>query len=181
MKKERAPVTDDALLALKNQLKRAQEAQATYSKFTQAQVGSLPLPTSYTPHHHYLPLLTCTNVRRTWPLMCATWLCTFAGLDHVHAPCERASNPMSRCRASAQAARSMMNSVCMCFLRLQVDDIFLAAAEAANAARLPLAKMAVEETRMGVVEDKVGEPGGHGKLVGELGGQGKLSSVEFVE
>lgn len=28
-------------------------------------------------------------------------------------------------------------------------------AEAANAARIPLAKMAVEETRMGVVEDKV--------------------------
>eukprot|EP00201_Polytomella_parva_P009462 CAMPEP_0175050268 /NCGR_PEP_ID=MMETSP0052_2-20121109/7170_1 /TAXON_ID=51329 ORGANISM="Polytomella parva, Strain SAG 63-3" /NCGR_SAMPLE_ID=MMETSP0052_2 /ASSEMBLY_ACC=CAM_ASM_000194 /LENGTH=886 /DNA_ID=CAMNT_0016314463 /DNA_START=114 /DNA_END=2774 /DNA_ORIENTATION=+ len=37
----------------------------------------------------------------------------------------------------------------------QVDKIFRAAAEAANAARLPLAKMAVEETRMGVVEDKV--------------------------
>ena len=37
----------------------------------------------------------------------------------------------------------------------QVDKIFLAAASSANKARIPLAKMAVEETGMGVVEDKV--------------------------
>lgn len=37
----------------------------------------------------------------------------------------------------------------------QVDKIFLAAATAANQARIPLAKMAHEETGMGVVEDKV--------------------------
>jgi acetaldehyde dehydrogenase/alcohol dehydrogenase len=37
----------------------------------------------------------------------------------------------------------------------QVDKIFLAAATAANMARIPLAKMAVEETGMGIVEDKV--------------------------
>ena len=37
----------------------------------------------------------------------------------------------------------------------QVEKIFLAAAIAANQARIPLAKMAVEETGMGVVEDKV--------------------------
>lgn len=37
----------------------------------------------------------------------------------------------------------------------QVDAIFLAAATAANQARIPLAKLAVEETGMGVVEDKV--------------------------
>ncbi|MDD6727897.1 MAG: bifunctional acetaldehyde-CoA/alcohol dehydrogenase [Eubacteriales bacterium] len=37
----------------------------------------------------------------------------------------------------------------------QVDAIFLAAAKAANMARIPLAKMAVEETGMGVVEDKI--------------------------
>ena len=37
----------------------------------------------------------------------------------------------------------------------QVDAIFLAAASAANKARIPLAKMAVAETGMGVVEDKV--------------------------
>lgn len=37
----------------------------------------------------------------------------------------------------------------------QVDAIFKAAAVAANQARIPLAQMAVEETGMGVVEDKV--------------------------
>ena len=37
----------------------------------------------------------------------------------------------------------------------QVDKIFLAAATAANKERIPLAKMAVAETGMGVVEDKV--------------------------
>ena len=37
----------------------------------------------------------------------------------------------------------------------QVDAIFLAAATAANKARIKLAKLAVEETGMGVVEDKV--------------------------
>ena len=37
----------------------------------------------------------------------------------------------------------------------QVDKIFLAAATAANKQRIPLAKMAVEETGMGIVEDKV--------------------------
>ncbi len=37
----------------------------------------------------------------------------------------------------------------------QVDKIFLAAASAANKMRIPLAKMAVEETGMGIVEDKV--------------------------
>ena len=37
----------------------------------------------------------------------------------------------------------------------EVDKIFKAAAVAANRARIPLAKMAVEETGMGVVEDKV--------------------------
>ena len=37
----------------------------------------------------------------------------------------------------------------------QVDAIFKAAATAANQMRIPLAKMAVEETGMGIVEDKV--------------------------
>ena len=37
----------------------------------------------------------------------------------------------------------------------QVDEIFKAAAIAANQARIPLAKMAVAETGMGIVEDKV--------------------------
>ena len=37
----------------------------------------------------------------------------------------------------------------------KVDEIFKAAALAANRARIPLAKMAVEETGMGIIEDKV--------------------------
>lgn len=41
------------------------------------------------------------------------------------------------------------------FTQEQVDKIFFEAAMAANKARIPLAKMAVEETGMGIVEDKV--------------------------
>ena len=41
------------------------------------------------------------------------------------------------------------------FSQEKVDEIFKAAAMAANQARIRLAKMAVEETGMGVVEDKV--------------------------
>ena len=41
------------------------------------------------------------------------------------------------------------------YSQADVDRIFLAAATAANRARIPLAKMAVAETGMGVVEDKV--------------------------
>ncbi|MFV0350988.1 MAG: bifunctional acetaldehyde-CoA/alcohol dehydrogenase [Oscillospiraceae bacterium] len=41
------------------------------------------------------------------------------------------------------------------FSQEQVDKIFFAAAMAANKARIPLAKQAVQETGMGIVEDKV--------------------------
>ena len=41
------------------------------------------------------------------------------------------------------------------FTQEQVDKIFYAAAMAANKARIPLAKMAVEETGYGIMEDKV--------------------------
>ena len=41
------------------------------------------------------------------------------------------------------------------FSQEQVDEIFRQAAVAANNARIPLAKMAVEETGMGIIEDKV--------------------------
>lgn len=41
------------------------------------------------------------------------------------------------------------------FSQEKVDEIFKAAAIAANKQRIPLAKMAVEETGMGIVEDKV--------------------------
>lgn len=51
----------------------------------------------------------------------------------------------------AQAAQSVFAT----YSQDQVDDIFRKAALAANAQRIPLAKMAVEETGMGVVEDKV--------------------------
>jgi len=54
---------------------------------------------------------------------------------------------IARCR-QAQAQFSE-------FSQEQVDKIFLAAATAANKARIRLAKLAVEETGMGVVEDKV--------------------------
>ncbi len=41
------------------------------------------------------------------------------------------------------------------FTQEQVDKIFFEASMAANQARIPLAKMAVEETGMGIIEDKV--------------------------
>jgi acetaldehyde dehydrogenase/alcohol dehydrogenase len=41
------------------------------------------------------------------------------------------------------------------FSQAQVDRIFHQAAMAANEARIPLAKLAVQETGMGIVEDKV--------------------------
>ncbi|SPY94116.1 bifunctional acetaldehyde-CoA/alcohol dehydrogenase [Proteus mirabilis] len=41
------------------------------------------------------------------------------------------------------------------FLKKKVDAIFRAAALAAADARIPLAKLAVEESGMGIVEDKV--------------------------
>ena len=44
---------------------------------------------------------------------------------------------------------------CATYTQEQVDRIFLAVATAANQARIPLAKMAVAETGMGIVEDKV--------------------------
>lgn len=46
-------------------------------------------------------------------------------------------------------------SVYATYTQEQVDKIFFEAAMAANKMRIPLAKMAVEETGMGVVEDKV--------------------------
>ena len=41
------------------------------------------------------------------------------------------------------------------YTQAEVDKIFLAAASAADKARISLAKLAVEETGMGIVEDKV--------------------------
>jgi len=53
--------------------------------------------------------------------------------------------------ASVRAAQRQFST----YTQEQVDRIFLAAATAANRQRIALAKMAVEETGMGVVEDKV--------------------------
>ncbi|PSC68567.1 bifunctional acetaldehyde-alcohol dehydrogenase [Micractinium conductrix] len=53
--------------------------------------------------------------------------------------------------AASKAAQSQYAK----FTQAQVDEIFKCAALAANDQRLPLAKMAVEETGMGMVEDKV--------------------------
>ena len=62
-------------------------------------------------------------------------------------------------RTSPAVALPMCVADCciLALLLLQVDAIFKAAALAANSARIPLAKMAVAETRMGCVEDKVGD------------------------
>ena len=53
------------------------------------------------------------------------------------------------------AAMKEAQKIFATFTQEQVDKIFKAAAIAANKARIPLAKMAVEETGMGIVEDKV--------------------------
>ncbi|MCD7833533.1 MAG: bifunctional acetaldehyde-CoA/alcohol dehydrogenase [Lachnospiraceae bacterium] len=53
------------------------------------------------------------------------------------------------------AAMKEAQKVFATYTQAQVDRIFKAAAAAADKARIPLAKMAVEETGMGVVEDKV--------------------------
>lgn len=63
--------------------------------------------------------------------------------------------------ATVQALESLIDRVKLAqaayasFTQETVDTIFKKAALAANAARIPLAKLAVEETGMGVVEDKV--------------------------
>ena len=56
---------------------------------------------------------------------------------------------------AAMAEMREAQAVFATFSQEQVDTIFYEAAMAANKARIPLAKMAVEETGMGVVEDKV--------------------------
>ena len=57
---------------------------------------------------------------------------------------------MAKMKAMRQA-----QSVFATYTQEQVDKIFYEAAKAANQQRIPLAKMAVAETGMGVVEDKV--------------------------
>ena len=71
-------------------------------------------------------------------------------MDNTYIPVtneQELTDALQRCRA-AQARFSE-------YTQEEVDRIFLAAATAANKMRIPLAKEAVEETGMGVVEDKV--------------------------
>ena len=58
---------------------------------------------------------------------------------------------LEKALAEVKAAQKIFST----FSQEKVDEIFKAAAVAANRMRIPLAKMAVEETGMGVVEDKV--------------------------
>ncbi|MGB2578630.1 acetaldehyde dehydrogenase/alcohol dehydrogenase [Elusimicrobium simillimum] len=61
---------------------------------------------------------------------------------------------VEKLKAAIESVRAAQQ-VFATYTQEQVDKIFLAGALAAGKARLPLAKMAVEETGMGVVEDKV--------------------------
>lgn len=63
----------------------------------------------------------------------------------------KASDDLSKLIAKVKAAQKVYAT----YTQEQVDKIFQAAAIAANKARIPLAKEAVEETGMGIVEDKV--------------------------
>ena len=58
---------------------------------------------------------------------------------------------LEKALAEVKAAQKAFST----YTQEQVDKIFLAAATAANKMRIPLAKMAVEETGMGIVEDKI--------------------------
>ncbi len=63
-------------------------------------------------------------------------------------------NPVADLEATLASVRAAQAKFAK-YSQAQVDAIFRAAALAANKARIPLAKMAVAETGMGVVEDKV--------------------------
>ena len=153
--KVREPVADEQLAKLKATLKAAQDAQKTYSKFTQEQVctsacksrgasgggggGGLVhcLPGSK-PHH---AAHTSTGCHALWVPPC---------ID------DKPSNNTDTALATHRhVVKHLIFAAPVRACTVQVDHIFRYAAEAANAARIPLAKMAVEETRMGVVEDKV--------------------------
>ena len=77
--------------------------------------------------------------------MSFVWVC--AVLPEIVDGVEKLEAAIARVRAAQQRFAT--------YTQEQVDRIFLAAAIAANQQRIPLAKLAVEETGMGVVEDKV--------------------------
>ena len=71
--------------------------------------------------------------------------------DTTAAEAEKQLQELNEIIAKVKAAQTKFAT----YTQEQVDDIFRAAAIAANEARIPLAKMAVAETGMGVIEDKV--------------------------
>ena len=71
---------------------------------------------------------------------------------------------MEKIYEKVESAEGLMNAICRIreaqkifatYSQEQVDKIFLAAASAADRARISLARLAVEETGMGILEDKV--------------------------
>ncbi|MBQ8414384.1 MAG: bifunctional acetaldehyde-CoA/alcohol dehydrogenase [Clostridia bacterium] len=71
-------------------------------------------------------------------------------MEKIYPRVDSADSLMEAMRRIREAQR-----VFATYTQEQVDRIFLAAASAADRARIPLAKLAVEETGMGIVEDKV--------------------------
>ena len=63
-------------------------------------------------------------------------------------------NPVADLEATLARVRAAQAKYAT-YTQEQVDAIFKAAALAANRIRIPLAKMAVAETGMGIVEDKI--------------------------
>ena len=71
-------------------------------------------------------------------------------MEHIYNPVTN-TQELKAAIAQVRAAQAVFAT----YSQEQVDQIFLAAATAANRARISLAKMAVQETGMGIVEDKV--------------------------
>ena len=72
----------------------------------------------------------------------------------IEAAAEMQENPLADIEETIAKVRKAQEAYST-FTQEKVDEIFRAAALAANRERIPLAKMAVAETGMGIVEDKV--------------------------
>ncbi|SEW30144.1 bifunctional acetaldehyde-CoA/alcohol dehydrogenase [[Clostridium] fimetarium] len=72
-------------------------------------------------------------------------------IDETNANIVNSMETLTKRMDEIRAAQKIFST----FSQEQVDKIFTAAALAANKARIPLAKLAVSETGMGIVEDKV--------------------------
>ena len=140
--KARDPLPDAELSALQALLTRSKDAQAAYAKFTQEQVDEI-----------FKAVRGCTLylIARPsdWGGCGAEWT---AGASSLDCPLLSAANTQ-RPQTNTQPNSTKRNT--QIIPKQQTTTQNYQAAMAANAARIPLAKMAVEETRMGVVEDKV--------------------------